>query len=324
MIKGTYIFYQDGKEIYRSPNVITKFGARYLTNLIAGNIPNYRLDMAFGIANSTEYAVNNGNTRLGFEFYRSPVLFGSTDIQTSTAGSPPVTTTTYSVVYKSTLPQDVVAKINEIGLYPSTRTSVNNFDSRYISDFSDSLSWVTSGGINPVSSTSNYRIGGNVLEMTAASGTPKEYKSSISPLNLSGYSVNDTVDLAFYKADSNLSTIKIRFYSDSTKYYEKTLTTADFGSGSGYKVPINFTLGSLYSSPTNSAIAPDKTNINEIGITVTASSSTTTVGMDGLRINDEDTFDPTFGLISRSALGTTLDKVAGRPVDVEYRLDLDF
>jgi hypothetical protein len=46
--------------------------------------------------------------------------------------------------------------------------------------------------------------------------------------------------------------------------------------------------------------------------------------MDGLRINDEDTFDPTFGLISRSILATALSKSAGRAVDVEYKLDLAF
>jgi hypothetical protein len=46
--------------------------------------------------------------------------------------------------------------------------------------------------------------------------------------------------------------------------------------------------------------------------------------MDGIRINDEDTFDPSYGLVSRSALTTPLNKLAGRQVDVEYRLDLSF
>jgi hypothetical protein len=45
--------------------------------------------------------------------------------------------------------------------------------------------------------------------------------------------------------------------------------------------------------------------------------------MDALRINDEDTFDPEFGLISRSVV-TALNKAAGRQVDVEYRLELGF
>jgi len=315
MIKGTYIFYQDGKEIFRSKNVITKFGARYLTNLIAGNIPVFKLDMVFGIDST---AASNSDTRLGFEFYRTPILFGSTDIQTTSG------VTTYSVVYKTTLQQDIIGKINEIGIYPSTRLSVNNYDSKYISDFNNPLSWIDSNAINPSLDTTNYRIGGNLLNFTAVSGNSNEYKSSIVPLDLSGYSVNDDITLAFYKNDSNLSSLKVRFYSDSTKYFEKTLTSTQYGAGSGYKIPASFTLGDLYSSPTNSATAPDKTSINEIGIVVTASGGNTTVGMDGLRINDQDTFDPTFGLISRSIVSPMLDKVGGRPVDVEYRLDLDF
>jgi len=318
MIKGTYVFYENGKEIFRKSNVITKFGARFFANLIAGNIPSYKLDMAFGVANGADYPVSNENTRLGFEFYRLPVTFGSTDIQTA-AG-----VTTYSVVYKTTIPQDVTAKINEVGIYPSTRTSINSFDSKYISDFSQYISWTNSNLTNPDEDTTNYRIGGNLLNFTTTSGTSMEYKSNISILDLSGYSSNDDISLAIYKNDSNLSSLKIRFYSDSTKYFEKVLTSANYGAGTGYKIPTAFTLGSLYASGTNSATAPDKTNINQIGIIVTASGGTTTVGMDGLRINDADTFDPTFGLLSRSAFGSTLNKVAGRPVEVEYRVDLDF
>ena len=314
-IKGTYIFYQNGKEIFRSKNVITKFGARYLTNLIAGNVSTFTLDMAFGIDST---AATSSNTRLGFEFYRTPILFGSTDIQTTSG------VTSYSVVYKTTLQQDIIAKINEIGIYPSTRISVNNYDSKFISDFNDALSWTDSSGINPSLDTTNYRIGGNLLNFTTTSGTSSEYKADISPLDISGYSNNDDINIAFYKNDSNLSSLKIRLYSDSSKYYEKTLTSTEYGAGSGYKIPASFTLGNLFSSPTNSATAPDKTNINQIGIIVAATGGTTTVGMDGLRINDQDTFDPAFGLISRSVVSPQLDKIGGRPVDVEYRLDLDF
>lgn len=321
MIKGTYIFYQDGKEIYRSPNVITKFGSRFLTNLIAGNLTSAKMDMAFGIVDGSEFATSNTNTKLGFEFYRSPVLFGSTDIQTSTTGNPPVSTTTYYVVYKSTIPQDIVGKINEIGLYPSVRSSINNYDDKFITDFSDYLSWSTSTGVNPDIDTTNYRIGGNLLTMTASAGTPKEYKTNTLPIDISGYSVNDTLKLAYYKADANLASIKIRLYSESTKYYEYTLTAA---SGTGYKISPDIPLSDVFSSPTNSATLPDKTNINQIGIIITASSGTTNVGLDGLRINDEDRFDPTFGLLSRSTLASTLNKTAGLPVDVEYKLKLEF
>jgi hypothetical protein len=317
MIKGTYIFYQDNKEIYRSQNVITKFGKRFLTNFIAGNIPSSEKDMAFGIDGTS---ATESDTRLGFEFYRVPVSFGSTDIQTSTAGSPPVSTTSYSVIYKATIPQDVVGQIYEVGLYPSTRSSVTNFDSKYISDFDDVLAWEDSSNNNPLSVTSGYRIGGNVLRMSAPSSTSVEYKSSIINLDLSGYSTADTIKLAYDRVDANLSTIKIRLYSEATKYYEATITPT---AGTGYKISADIPLSTFFAGATNPA--PDATNINQVGIVITASSGgTATVGLDGLRINDEDTFDPVFGMISRTHLTTPISKLAGRQVDVEYRLDLDF
>lgn len=130
MIKGTYIYYEDGKEIYRSSNVITQFGKRFITNFIAGNIANAGKDIAVGIDST---AATNLDTRLGFEFYRVPVLLSSTDIQTVDG------ITTYSVVYKTTLPQDVSGIISEVGIYPSTRLSLNNYDSKFITDFDNIL-----------------------------------------------------------------------------------------------------------------------------------------------------------------------------------------
>ena len=311
MIKGTYIFYEDGKEIYRSPNLITKFGKRFLTNVIAGGASNQLKDIAIGI-DSTAATVND--TRLGFEFYRTPVILSSTDIQTS-AG-----TTTYSVVYKCTIPQDISGIVSEVGLYPQTRSSLNNYDSKFISDFSNYLVWTDSLGINPAIVTSNAKIGSDVLSMISGSaGASKEYTTSISPMDISGYSVNDSIRLAYYRNDANLQYITVKLYSSNADYYSVNVTPT---SGIGYKLSTNILLSTLFTAPTGS---PDKTQINKIGIVIQpTASNTTTVGLDGLRINDEDTFDPIFGLISRSVLGTALTKLAGRQVDIEYKLDLSF
>jgi hypothetical protein len=309
MIKGTYIFYEDGKEIYRSTNVITKFGKRFFTNSLAGKIENQSKDIAIGIDST---AANVDNTRLGFEFYRTPVTLSSTDIQT--LGS----TTTYSVIYKTTIPQDISGVVSEIGLYPQTRFSLNNYDSKFLSDFNNYLNWIDGSQINPLVEELNSKIGSTLLTMTSGSGSANEYTSSIQPMDISGYSVNDTIKLAYFKNDTRLSKIKIKFYSSNVDYYSVDITPA---SGTGYKLSGDISLSSLFTDPTGS---PDKTQINKIGIEISPSSSTTTVGFDGLRINDEDTFDPIFGLISRSVLGTTLTKLAGRQVDIEYKLDLSF
>jgi len=307
MIKGTYIFKENGVEIARSSNVITKFGKRFLTNFIAGNVDFGNKDIAIGI-DSTAATVND--TRLGFEFYRIPIEFGSTDIQT--VGG----TTTYSVIYKTTLPVDVSGTISEIGLYPSTRLSTNNYDSKFLADFNSYLDWYDPSGEHPAVSTTGPKIGDNVITMTSNGTSTKEYTLPLSGLDISGYSVNDSIKLAYYKNDANLEKIVIKFYSSDTDYYYYNLSAA---SGTGYKISSDILLSSLVASG-----SPDKSAINKIGIVIDPLSSATTVGLDGLRMNDEDTFDPTFGIISRSVLGSALTKLAGRQVDIEYRLDLGF
>ena len=62
---GEYVFYEDNKEVYRSKNLITKFGKRYLTQYLAGQSNTNLKDIAVGIG-STAATVND--TQLGFEF----------------------------------------------------------------------------------------------------------------------------------------------------------------------------------------------------------------------------------------------------------------
>jgi hypothetical protein len=300
MIKGTYIFYEDGKEIYRSPNVITKFGKRYLTNFVAGNIANLGKDLAFGVDPTT---ATENDTRLGFEFYRLPIEFGSTDIRTVDD------TTTYSVVYKTTLPQDVAGVISEVGLYPAVRTTTNNYDSKFLADFDNVIDWTDSVGNTATLTTSNAKIGDSLATMAADVYT---YNTT---LDISGYSANDTATIAFYKNDAYVSAITLYFETSTGNGYTLDFTVP---SGTGYKLA-SASIGDLVAYGT-----PDKSTISKLKIEIEESGGTTSVGFDGIRINDEDTFDPAFGIISRSVLSTVLTKQAGRQVDVEYRLELGF
>lgn len=315
MIKGTYIFYENGNEIARSNNLITKFGKRFITNFMAGNVSFNKKEMALGIATSTEYALADTNSRLGFEFYRMPVDFGSTNIQSDGAGG-----FTYSVIYKSTIPQEIAGVINEIGLYPLSSKSQNIYDSKFISDFENNTIWLDSSGNNPtlvqsVSSVSP-RIGQYFTTMSAAQSTTKEYFVNVNSFDMSGYSINDTLTLAYYQADANVNSIKIRFYSSANDYYEATFSP---NTATGNKI-LSISLNNMLLNPTGS---PDGSAINKIGVLTTAKSSgATSIYLDGLRINDEDTFDPLYGIVSRSIISGGLTKVAGRQVDVEYRLEL--
>ena len=307
MLKGTYIYYENGQEVYRSENVITKYGKRFLTNFLAGRDSFSSKSMAFGIDSTSAL---DTNTRLGFEFYKTPVLFGSTDIQTLND------ITTYSIVYKATIPQDVAGYITEVGLYPEYKESLSSYDSKFIADFDNQLDWTNT----PLITTTSARVGQYLLNMSSNGTSAKEYKTNVQAIDLSGYSVNDTLKLAYVKNDVNLQNIIIKFYSSPLDYYSVTVSPE---SGTGYKISSDIPLDNLFSS--SSTLNVDPSNINQIGITITpVSGQSTSAGLDALRINDEDTFDPNFGLISRSILSTPLVKLAGRQVDVEYRLDLGF
>ena len=304
--------------------MITKFGKRFLTSYIAGASDFNSKDLAIGIGN-TAVDANGNDTKLEFEFYRLPVTLGSFDIsQTGVdGGGNPIFA--YTAIYKATVPQDVSGVISEIGLYPGVRSSNNSYDSKFITSFENNINWLDSSNNNPVlrsNSTSpvfTAKIGESMVQFDVNQSTSKEYKNSIVNLDLSGYSVNDSLSIAYKKNDNNVTAIRVKLYSSETQYYYADFTPS---SGTGDKIQ-SISMSSVFSNI--SATAPDPTNITKVGVEVTAGSGgPTTVYFDGLRINDEDTFDPQYGLISRSVLTTPLQKPSGRPVDIEYKLQLEF
>jgi hypothetical protein len=298
--------------------MITKFGKRFLTNYLAGNVAFSSKELAFGIGSTTPN-VDGNDTRLNFEFYRVPVKFTSIDIA-EVSGS-----FVYKAVFVATIPQDVAGVISEIALYPSSRTSINNFDSKFITSFENNILWEDSLGSNPSiqlnSSTFTSKIGENAVLIQSPSSTAKEYKTATGTINLSGYSINDSLAIAYKKADANLSKIRVKFYSSDTQYCYVDFTPE---SGTGDRIQ-SASLSTLFSN--TSTTPPDFTTIVNLGVEVTATSGgTTSVYFDGIRINDEDTFDPSYGMISRSVLtgGDIITKTSGRQVDVEYKLQLGF
>lgn len=309
--------------------MITKFGKRFLTSQLSGAQSFSGRELALGIG-STAVNANGNDTRLEFEFYRLPVLLSSFDvIQTGVDGSNnPVFE--YNVVYSSTIPQDVSGVVSEIGLYPGGRTSFNNFDSKFISSFTNNFNWLDSSNTSPTLQSNTQdnagaytflsKIDDSMIRVDVSSGTTKEYINLLDSYDISGYSINDTISIAYKKSDNNLSNIRIKFYSSSNAYYYVDFTPA---AGSGDRIQ-SLSLNNLFSNYTAAPNLPDPSSITKIGVAVTAAGGNTIVYLDGIRINDEDTFDPSYGMISRSVLATPLIKKPGRPVDIEYKLLLGF
>jgi hypothetical protein len=300
--------------------MITKFGKRFLIDFIAGNSNFTSKDLAIGIATETQLSEADTNTRLGFEIYRLPVNLSSINIESDGTGG-----FNYYSIFKTTIPQDISGVITEIGLYPGLRKSINFYDSKFITAFENNILWVDSSGNSPGLESNSTdgttfvsKIGENMVRFNVTQSTSKEYKNTISLLDLSGYSVNDSLTLAYKKADNNTSKIRVKFYSSSSAYYYADFTPSGSNEDKLQSVSMSTVFNNIIESP-------DLTNITSIGIEVTAGSGgNTVVYFDGLRVNDEDTFDPQYGLIARHVLTTPLKKPSGRPVDIEYKLQMEF
>jgi len=284
--------------------MITKFGKRFLTNFIAGNSSLSSKEMAIGIATSTEYPLSDTNSRLGFEFYRIPIRQGGIDID---ATSSP---TKYTVIFSATLPTNIAGKINEIGIYSGQSSTRNIYDSKFLSNFELPYQWTPEPELDQV----NSRVLDSSLTFTSNSTSPQEYTYPILDLDISGYNPLDTMCLSYKANDANLSSVKARLYSSDAAYMEFTFT--------GHSVGNN--IKSLYMSEGVTTGTFNSQSINKLGIIITPTTSATSVSMDGLRINDEDTFDPEYGLIARSILDSTMVKVIGREAAIEFKLDLSF
>jgi hypothetical protein len=284
--------------------MITKFGKRFLANFVAGNSSFSSKEMAIGIATGTEYALSDTNSRLGFEFYRVPIRVGGIDIDSS------VSPVKYTVIYSATLPTNIAGKINEIGIYSGQSYSRNLYESKFISNFELPYQWSP----EPSLDQTNYRVGDSSLIFTSNAAAPREYTYILDSMDISGYNPSDTLSFSYKANDANLSSLKVRLYSSNTDYLEFTFT--------GHSVGYNIKNLNMSTGVSTGTFNPQ--SVVKLGIIVTPTTAQTSVSMDGLRINDEDTFDPEYGLIARSILDSTLIKVIGREAAIEFKLDLSF
>lgn len=284
--------------------MITKFGKRFLANFVSGNSSFASKEMALGIATSIEYPLSDTNSRLGFEFYRVPIRQGGIDIDTS------VSPVKYTVIYSATIPNNIAGKINEIGIYSGQSYSKNLYESKFLSNFELPYEWSP----EPTLDQSNYRVGDSSLIFTSNGTAAKEYTYPIDSMDISGYNPSDTISFSYKVNDANLSSLKVRLYSSDNDYLQFTFT--------GHSVGYNIKNLNMSTGVSTGTFNPQ--SVVKMGVIVTPTSAQTSVSMDGLRINDEDTFDPEYGLIARSVLDSTMIKVIGREAAIEFKLDLSF
>jgi hypothetical protein len=294
MMTGYYVIKDGDKELCRSNNIITNVGKRHILDYLADKVADRTRYIGIGIGSDTATSVDY---KLNFEINKYRVYTSTIDYASNT------------IIMKAQLPLQLAATISELGLFPGA-SSTRSADSRVITFFNNDATWTN--GIY-VSESANSKINNTSFQITSTNGSAITATSTDIPFDISGYSTDDSISLAFKQNDANLEKIVVSLYSSDTDYYSYTINGT---ASSGHRI-VEVPLVNFLANP----VGDPKDSISKISIQVKANSSTTTsVDFDGIRINDNDTYVQETGAISRAALSIPIVKEFGRILDLEYRL----
>ena len=294
MMTGYYVIKDGDVELCRSNNIITNVGKRHILNYLADKVADRSRYIGIGIGSTT---ATSTDYKLNFEINKYKVYTSTVDYANNT------------IIMKAQLPLQLAATISELGLFPGA-SSTRSADSRVITFFNNDAIW-TNGAY--VSESANSKINNTSFQVTSSSGTAVTATTTDIPFDISGYSTDDSISIAFKQNDVNLEKIVISIYSSDTDYYSYTINGT---ASAGHRV-VEVPLVNFLANP----VGDPKDSISKISIQVKANSATTSsVDFDGIRINDNDTYVQETGAVSRAVLTTPITKEFGRILDLEYRL----
>jgi hypothetical protein len=291
-MRGIYRFYQNGELIATAENLITTEGKRLILRYLAGLAPNIGEVLAVGVSG---VAANVADSALTFEIDRATISLKSPNY------------TTNQVIFKGTLPQEAIYKIYEVGLYSQASNSLaGEFASRILTTFDTSIeNWT-----NVTVDTTQQRTSVDAVRVdVGASATVNIRAPAI--LDLSGYTFNDEFKLGFYKSTNNITNVTLVFENQGGATLTRTIAVNALPTG--YNV-IAFKKGDFTGTATWNAIT-------SYGLNIQANATGGFLILDGIRVEDTDTPNLDYILVSHAVLGAPLSKDATAPYDVEYALE---
>ena len=318
MIKGSYTIYKNGEEVSSQDNVITNFGKDTIWKYLCGSVPDWGGAIAVGAGTASAVA---SDTRLDFEFARNLTLLKSPSLN----GSSRV------ITLKTSLEPNVAGIIKEVGVYNTLGpTNPSTFDGRIITQFAEGVNesgetspekWSYSSSITDDSTNSRIGTKNIILNGTSSTaysylGGTDEYATGYLSIDLTKYSPLDSFEIA-YKLMTAISaggkSIKVKLLDDQ-------LTPASI-----YKIwnfDSSVAIGEYSNTATFSEFTPETGTFN-YNISMIKIETDAHVSFDAIRIDDTDSVDTTYGLVSRAVLGTPITKLAGDSIDIEYKLTLE-
>lgn len=294
-MRGVYRFYQDGELVAEAENLITTEGKRLILRVLAEQAPSLGQALGVGVARTAPVV---GDTRLAWEIDRISIDIKNVDYENS------------RVVMKGTLAQNVIYTIHEIGLWSQFTNSVNgDTASRILTTFETAFEQWT----NTTLDSSQARTSQDSVRIDAGISSTK-VASTEAVLDLSQYSGVDAFNVAFYKANNNITTLALAFES-ATGVWRKAVTVT--------ALPVGYNVVSMPKGDFIASATPSWSEITKMNVEVTAGATAGYLLMDGIRIEDGDTLNPEYALVSRSVLTDPLVKKDNSPMDIEYAIEFD-
>lgn len=281
--------------------MLTVEGKNHIRRYLAGLTPSIAQSIAIGLGDQAEAV---GDTRLQFEVGRNDIILTSFDFVNS------------RLIFKATVPAEIAGEVREVGLYSTLANQTQGeYGSALITTFDSATEdWINVGTSVASTFVASGRIGEDSMnQLPAANGNQTDALQELF-LDLSGYSAADRFVFAFNVNNTFTSSIRFRFMTDSANYYDITLGSQT----GGYKI-VEATKASAVATGT-----PDWGNITELRVTsFSTAGGSSSVNFDGIRIEDVDTVNPDYVLVSREVLATPFIKEEGKVQEVEFSLDVN-
>jgi hypothetical protein len=151
-----------------------------------------------------------------------------------------------------------------------------------------------------------------------ATATPTRYRLPASGLDFSQYSANDVFTFTTIWDTNKPTSIEIRFVSDSSNYYAYNVPVTDIL----HTTTSTYRVASIAKSLWVATGAPSWSMITSIEVIAGRTSGASNLYLDGIRIDDTDTINSDYSLVSRSVLTTPITKLTGSEMDIEYYVDV--
>lgn len=273
----------------------------HIKRFLAGMEPDLGRAIAFGVGEAPETLAD---TSLYYEIGRTPVSLVTYDF------------TTDKLVFKASLEEGFDGVLYEYGLYSREDSSAGEFGSRLVTSFdSDTEAWFQGGAVATYRTTST-RIGNDSVVVTATTSGNTTVTFPDVTMDFSGYSAADLFSFAFYNDNTNLSSLRYRFYTDASNYYDFSFNNGNFGTA--------FNIVRIPKGNATVTGVPNWATITKIEVTAfSTGAGASSVGLEAVRIEDVDTVDQGYVLVARAVLTVPFSKIAGRTQEIEFPLGVN-